>query len=109
EDYYAEGQLIWLDVDTLIRELSGDRRSLDDFARAFFVRPQAPSPDPYDFDDVVRALDAVQPYDWAGFLKARIETVGGKAPLDGLARGGYRLAYSDMPTAWFVSQENRRK
>ncbi|MET0283976.1 MAG: peptidase M61, partial [Polyangiales bacterium] len=36
EDYYSEGQLVWLDVDTRIRELSGDTRSLDDFARAFF-------------------------------------------------------------------------
>src|SRR5262249_25266924 len=32
EDYYFEGQLLWLDADTLIRERSGGRRSLDDFA-----------------------------------------------------------------------------
>ncbi len=36
EDYYDEGSLIWLDADTLIRERSGGKRSLDDFARAFF-------------------------------------------------------------------------
>ena len=35
-DFYDEGALLWLDVDTLIREKSGDRRSLDDFAKAFF-------------------------------------------------------------------------
>lgn len=34
-DDYPEGELIWLDVDTLIRERSHGRRSLDDFARAF--------------------------------------------------------------------------
>jgi predicted metalloprotease with PDZ domain len=28
EDYYAEGQLVWLDVDTLIRERSQGKRSL---------------------------------------------------------------------------------
>ena len=36
EDYYSEGELIWLDADTLIRQLSGGKRSLDDFARSFF-------------------------------------------------------------------------
>jgi predicted metalloprotease with PDZ domain len=36
EDYYQEGLLLWLDVDTLIRQRSGGRRSLDTFARAFF-------------------------------------------------------------------------
>ena len=36
EDYYSEGQLIWLDVDTLIREKTGGKKSLDDFARSFF-------------------------------------------------------------------------
>jgi predicted metalloprotease with PDZ domain len=36
EDYYTEGELLWLDIDTRIRELTRDKRSLDDFARAFF-------------------------------------------------------------------------
>jgi predicted metalloprotease with PDZ domain len=36
EDYYSEGLFVWLDADTLIRERTDGRRSLDDFARAFF-------------------------------------------------------------------------
>ena len=40
EDYYSEGQLMWLDADTLIREKSGGKRSLDDFARTLFRRQQ---------------------------------------------------------------------
>ncbi|HET7316244.1 MAG TPA: peptidase M61, partial [Sphingomicrobium sp.] len=36
EDYYSEGQLIWIDVDRIIREQSGGKRSIDDFAKAFF-------------------------------------------------------------------------
>ena len=36
EDYYTEGELIWLDADTKIRELTDDKTSLDDFARKFF-------------------------------------------------------------------------
>ena len=35
-DFYAEGALIWLDVDTKIRELSHDEHSLDDFCRLFY-------------------------------------------------------------------------
>lgn len=98
EDYYAEGALIWLDADTLIRERSGGKRSLDDFARAFFgVEDGRWSALTYTFDDVVRALNSVQPYDWAAFLHQRLERLG-VAPLDGVARGGYRLVYTGTPS-----------
>ena len=98
EDYYSEGQLLWLDADTLIRERSGDTRSLDDFARAFFHAddPCAPT-STYGFEDVVAALGAVQPHDWAGFLSERLEARRVGAPLDGLERGGYRLVYRPEP------------
>lgn len=98
EDYYREGALIWLDVDTLIRERSEGRRSLDDFARVFFgVEDGAWDPLPYDFDDVVSALNAVEPYDWTGFLRERLDAVGPEArgPLGGIERGGYRLVFRD--------------
>ena len=97
EDYYVEGQLIWLDADTLIRERSGGKRSLDDFARAFFgVDDGSFVPHVYTFEDVVAALNAVEPYDWAAFLRQRLDGHGPGAPLDGLARGGYRLVYTDQ-------------
>ncbi len=99
EDYYSEGELVWLDADTLIRERSGGKRSLDDFAHAFFgVDNGSFSEDVYTFDDIVKALNAVEPYDWAAFLKARLYGHGPGAPLDGLARGGYRLVYAEAPT-----------
>lgn len=109
-DYYDEAVLLWLDVDTQIRTLSDDRRSLDDFIHAFFG-----SIDPthrvvaYDFDDVVKALNAVQPYDWAGMLRARLDSRGGPEPKDGLTRGGYRLVYSDVQTDWIQRREARTK
>jgi len=110
EDYYAEGALIWLDADTMIRELSGDRKSLDDFARAFFgVRDGSYVVDTYTFDDVVAALNAVQPYDWAKFLRSRLDTAGGPAPLDGVKRGGYRLVYTDKPSDMFQAEEAQAK
>jgi predicted metalloprotease with PDZ domain len=106
EDYYGEGALIWLDADTLIRERSKGARSLDDFARAFFgVRDGSWEALTYTFDDVVKALDAVEPYDWATFLKSRLDRVAPKAPLDGLTRGGYKLVYTDTPSDLWKSRE----
>jgi predicted metalloprotease with PDZ domain len=110
EDYYSEGQLIWLDADTLIREQSAGKKSLDDFAKAFFgVKDGNWSQLTYDFDEVVKTLNTVQPYDWARFLKTRLESHGPGGPLDGVTRGGYRLVYTDTPTDYFKSAEARRK
>jgi predicted metalloprotease with PDZ domain len=96
KDYYGEGALLWLDVDTRIRELTRGRRSLDDFARAFFgVEDRRVTPLAYTFEDVVAALTAVVPSDWSGFLRARLDGHGPGAPLEGLARGGWRLAYRE--------------
>ncbi|MDX2144288.1 MAG: peptidase M61 [Rhodospirillaceae bacterium] len=110
EDYYSEGQLVWLDADTLIRELSRGRKSLDDFAKVFFgINDGSTVPVPYTFDDVVAALNAVQPYDWAKFLRPRLDDNGPNAPLDGVARGGYKLVYTDTPTDFFKGLEANRK
>jgi len=110
EDYYSEGQLVWLDADTLIRERSGGKRSLDDFARAFFgIDNGSYVPVTYTFDDVAKALNGVEPYDWAKFLNDRLEGHGPGAPLDGVTRGGYKLVYTDTPTDYFKGSEARRK
>lgn len=110
EDYYSEGSLIWLDADTRIRELSGDKRSLDDFARTFFsVNDGSYTPAPYTFDDVVAYLNKVQPYDWATFLRTRVEDIAPKAPLDGLARAGWKLVYTDTPSDVTKAGEERSK
>jgi predicted metalloprotease with PDZ domain len=105
EDYYDEGLLLWLDVDTLIREQSQGRRSLDDFARGFFgIQDGSLGPDLYTFDDIVRGLNATQPYDWAKFLRERLDSLE-RDPLDGITRGGYRLTWSDAPGKYAESLE----
>ena len=100
EDYYREGAMIWLDADTLIRERTNGRKSLDDFAQAFFG-PQDGSwdPAPYTFTDVTSTLNGVQAHDWATFLRARLDAVGVNAPtpLGGIQRGGYRLVWRESP------------
>jgi len=109
EDYYSEGLLIWLDVDTLIRELSGGGRSLNDFAAAFYgIDNGSFEVSTYTFEDIVETLNQVQPYDWGTFLRSHLDRVGGQAPLDGITRGGYRLVYSDEPSDHFSSSESRR-
>jgi len=110
EDYYVEGMLIWLDVDTRIRELSGEKRSLDDFARAFYgVNDGSHLPAFYTFDDVVATLNKVQPYDWAAFLRTKLDGHGPGAPLDGLARAGWKLVYTDTPTDYLKAVDDRNK
>jgi len=110
EDYYSEGQLIWLDADTKIRELSGEQRSLNDFARSFFgVDDGVYVARHYTFEDVVKALNAVQPYDWAGFLRSRLNGHGPGAPLDGVQRAGWKLVYTDKPTDFLKALEEQSK
>ena len=100
KDYYTEGLFVWLDVDTKLRELTRGRRSLDDFARAFYgVMDGRVEPLTYTFDDVVTTLNSVAPYDWATMLRARLDSHGSRAPLDGLERGGWRLVFKDEPSA----------
>ncbi|MFT4091410.1 MAG: peptidase M61 [Asticcacaulis sp.] len=106
EDYYNAGLLIWLEADTLIREQTRGRKSLDDFAATFFNGPDGDyQARPYRFEDVVAALNAVHSYDWATFLTERLYQTGASAPLAGLERGGYRLVYRDRPSDWTRARE----
>jgi len=109
-DYYPEGVLIWLDADTLIRERSGGKRSLTDFAHLFFdVDGSDWTTHTYTFEDVVKALNKIEPYDWAAFLRARLDGHGPGAPLDGIVRGGWKLVYTDTPSALQKSMDGVRK
>jgi predicted metalloprotease with PDZ domain len=95
-DYYPESDLIWLDADTKIRELSGGQKSLDDFTKLFYgINNGSYVTVTYTLDDLVKALNTVQPYDWAGFFKTRVFDVSPSVPEDGFTRGGYRLVYND--------------
>jgi len=109
-DYYDEMRLIWTEIDALIREQSNGQRSIDDFARAFFgIEPGRTGPLVYRFDDVVRALARVQPYDWAAFLRERLDAHEGGPLLQSLARSGWRLAWTDKPSEFFKAIEARNR
>jgi len=109
-DYYPEGELIWLEVDTMIRQQSHGQKSLDDFCRLFHGGESGPPKVmPYTFDDVVHALNQVTPYDWAGFLNERVSSTAARAPLGGIERGGWRLVYNDQPNVFIHTGEKLRK
>ncbi|MSP39540.1 MAG: M61 family peptidase [Deltaproteobacteria bacterium] len=109
-DYYNEGVLLWLDVDTKLRELTRDQRSLDDFARAFFgTKDKSYDVVTYTFDDVSAALNTVSPYDWKAFLKERLDGHGPAAPLDGLKRSGWQLIYREEQSAYLKSADERSR
>jgi len=106
EDYYGEGVLLWLDVDMLLRELSGDRHSLADFAATFFGAGQdSRTISTYTFADICQALGKIAPYDWTGYLTARLNTHDSARLLDGLQRAGYRLVYTSTPTEFYTQYE----
>jgi predicted metalloprotease with PDZ domain len=107
-DYYPEGELIWLDVDTTIRRLTHDKKSLNDFCARFEGLGGNTPPEvvPYTFDDVVANLNAVVPYDWASFLRERLTSKSPHAPLEGITQGGYRIVYTDVPGPYINAQES---
>jgi predicted metalloprotease with PDZ domain len=109
EDYYSAGQLIWLDVDARIRKLTGDRKSLDDFAHAFFGVDDGvwQVQKPYTFGDVVAALNSVVANDWATFLRARLD---GTQPFaSSIEATGWKLAYTDKPSDYAKAMQKNSK
>ena len=107
EEYYSGGQMMWLEVDAKLRSLTKDKRSLDDFAHAFFgVDNGSYVTKTYTFDDVVAALNGVAKYDWAAFLHAHVDVV--NPPLEsGVAGTGWKLVYTDKESD-YEKQYNSR-
>jgi predicted metalloprotease with PDZ domain len=109
-DYYPEGELIWLDVDTTIRQLTNNQRSMDDFCKRFHGGESGPPRVvSYTFDDVVRTLNDVAPYDWATFLNDRVKKTAAHAPIGGIERGGWQLVYDDKPNQYLSALEGKFK
>ncbi len=109
-DFYAESVFLWLDVDTLLRERSGGKLSLDDFCRRFHGGPaSAASVRPYDRGEVVSTLNALLPYDWAGLFARRVDQPTEHLAMDGVERAGWRLAWSAEPNTAMQDSDARGK
>jgi len=108
-DYYDEGELIWLDVDTTIRKMTNGKKSIDDFVAKFhgLGGDTVPKVVPYTFEDVVAGLNSVVANDWATFLRSRLDSNSSHPPLGGLENGGYKLIYTDKPNAWSTLEDQQ--
>jgi len=96
-DYYEEGDLLWLEVNTTIRHLTQGRKSLKDFCHLFYGGPnEGPQLKTYTFQDLVQALNQVAPYDWANFFRTRLESTSPQPPMDGIESAGWKLIYNDQ-------------
>jgi predicted metalloprotease with PDZ domain len=100
QDYYNEGELLWLDADTLIRKLTNDQKSLNDFEHIFLGKGGDTGPliVPYELPEIVADLNQVAPYDWAKFIHDRVAEIEPHADLAGIEQGGYKLEYADKPS-----------
>jgi len=100
QDYYQEGELLWLDADTLIRKLTNNKKSLNDFEAIFLGKGGNTGPliVPYERPELIADLNQVVPYDWATFLHERIDNINPRADLAGITQGGYELVYTDTPS-----------
>ena len=99
-DYYPEGTLLWLDVDTTIRRLTQDRKSLRDFLQTFLQKGGSgiPRVEPYTLSELEADLDKVVANDWAGFFETRVDNVQPHVNTEGIEQAGYRLDYTADPT-----------
>ena len=97
QDYYQEGELLWLDTDTLIRKLTNNQKSLNDFTHVFLGRGGDTGPliVPYNREELIADLNGIVPYDWAKFLHDRIDLINPRADVAGIEQGGYKLVYTD--------------
>ncbi len=97
-DYYDEGDLLWLEVATIIHRESGGKKSIDDFCQEFHGGPNhGPEVKTYTFDELVKTLNALALFDWIGFFHTRLTSTSAEAPVGGIENGGWKVTFSDKP------------
>jgi predicted metalloprotease with PDZ domain len=98
-DYYDEGDLLWLEVATVIHRESHGKKSIDDFCQAFHGGPNnGPEVKTYTFDQLMADLNAIAPYDWATFFNTRLDSTSPEAPVGGIENGGWKVTYDGEPS-----------
>jgi predicted metalloprotease with PDZ domain len=99
-DFYEEGEMLWLDVDTTLRRLTNDQKSMNDFCRIFHGgeggRPELKI---YTFEDVVSTLNGLAPFDWASFLRAHLDSTSAKTPSEAVENSGWKIVYNEQPNS----------
>lgn len=98
-DYYDEGDLMWLEVATILHRESHGQKSIDDFCHAFYSGINSgPEVKTYTFDELTSALNAVAPFDWAAFFHSRLDSTSADAPVGGIENGGWKVVFDSVPS-----------
>ena len=109
-DFYQEGEMLWLDVDATLRRLTNNKKSINDFCRVFHGGPGGrPELKTYTFDDIASALNGLAPYDWAGFLRERLDATPAKTPVESVENSGWKLVYNEQPNDFQQNADSVRK
>lgn len=97
-DYYDEGDLLWLEVATIIHDTTQGQKSIDDFCHAFHGGANnGAEVKTYTFEQLVETMNSVAPYDWAAFLRKRLDSTAPESPTGGIENGGWKLVYDNQP------------
>ncbi|MGH9447414.1 MAG: M61 family metallopeptidase, partial [Terriglobia bacterium] len=108
-DFYSAGDLLWLDVNAKIRELTHGKKSLVSFCRAFYGGPNlGPQLKTYTFEDLVSALNEVAPYDWASFFHHWLDRTTPQAPVGGIEAAGWKLVFNGQESGLARAVEEAR-
>jgi predicted metalloprotease with PDZ domain len=98
-DYYDEGDLLWLEVATIIHRETHGQKSIDDFCQSFHGGPNhGPEVKTYTFDELVSALNTVAQFNWAGFFHDRLDSTSAEAPVGGIENGGWKVVFNGEPS-----------
>jgi predicted metalloprotease with PDZ domain len=109
-DFYQEGELLWLAVDTTLRRLTQDRKSMNDFCRIFYGGPGgAPDLKTYTFDDIVATLNGLATYDWSGFLRTRLDSLAPHTPIEAVENSGWKIVYNEKSNEMQDVNDSMRK
>jgi predicted metalloprotease with PDZ domain len=105
-DFYTEGELVWLDVDTIIRERSHGARSLDTFLH-LYTAPALTGPivKTYTRSEIESLLERVEPYDWHAFFEKYVYHPSAHPPGDEFARSGWKFVYTEKPNTFITAEQ----
>ena len=98
-DYYEEGDLLWLEVATILHRESHGAKSIDDFCHAFHGGAnEGPQVKTYTFEDLVTLLNQMAPFDWASFFHERLNSTAAQSPTGGIENGGWKVVFNAEPS-----------
>jgi predicted metalloprotease with PDZ domain len=98
DDYYFEMVSVWLEVHSILKNLTHGQKGIDDFARDFLGGPaRGPELKTYRYEDVTSTLNRIAAYDWDGFFKQRVYSVQPNLTTAGFENLGWRVVYNSTP------------